>query len=74
MAYYKGSLFLPRLNNEIAINRNETYRKRLQNLNHLVLVMVSYLYSTETVLFVTYSHCYSCQEKNELVDPIGAQL
>jgi len=39
VAYYKGSLFLPRLNNEIAINRNETYRKRLQNLNHLVLVM-----------------------------------
>ncbi|KAG0588764.1 hypothetical protein KC19_2G267000 [Ceratodon purpureus] len=38
-AYYKGSLFLPKLNNEIAIYRNETYKKRLESLNHLVLIM-----------------------------------
>lgn len=38
-AYYKGSLFLPKLNNEIPLNRNETYKKRLESLNHLVLIM-----------------------------------
>lgn len=38
-AYLKGSLFLPKLNNEIASNRNETYKKRLESLNHLVLIM-----------------------------------
>lgn len=38
-AYHKGSLFLPKLNNEIASNRNETYKKRLESLNHLVLIM-----------------------------------
>lgn len=41
-AYYKGSLFLPKLNNEIATNRNETYKKRLESLNHLVLIMVGF--------------------------------
>ncbi len=44
-AYYKGSLFLPRLNNEIASNRNETYKKRLESLNHLVLIMVSLFFT-----------------------------
>jgi hypothetical protein len=38
--YYKGTSFLPRLNNEIAMSRNEIYKKRLSSLNHLTLIMV----------------------------------
>jgi hypothetical protein len=38
--YYKGTSFLPRLNNEIAKSRNEIYKKRLSSLNHLTLIMV----------------------------------
>uniref|UniRef100_A0A7I4F4V2 Palmitoyl-protein thioesterase 1 n=1 Tax=Physcomitrium patens TaxID=3218 RepID=A0A7I4F4V2_PHYPA len=38
-AYYKGSMFLPKLNNEIASTRNETYKKRFESINHLVLIM-----------------------------------
>ncbi|CAK9204150.1 unnamed protein product [Sphagnum troendelagicum] len=37
--YYKGTSFLPRLNNEIAMSRNEIYKKRLSSLNHLTLIM-----------------------------------
>ncbi len=44
-AYYKGCLFLPKLNNEIASNRNATYKDRLSSLNHLVLIMVCSLFS-----------------------------
>ena len=49
-AYYKGSLFLPRLNNEIASNRNATYKSRLQRLNHLVLVKVGLLLFLPTMV------------------------
>ncbi len=44
-AYYKGCLFLPKLNNEIASNWNATYKDRLSSLNHLVLIMVCSLFS-----------------------------
>lgn len=44
-AYYKGCLFLPKLNNEIASNQNATYKDRLSSLNHLVLIMVFSLFS-----------------------------
>lgn len=39
-AYEKGCRFLPRLNNEIASERNTTYKERFSSLENLVLIMV----------------------------------
>eukprot|EP00850_Spirogloea_muscicola_P020746 SM000225S07025 [mRNA] locus=s225:127495:130069:+ [translate_table: standard] len=37
-AYLRGCVFLPVINNERPLMRNETYRERFSSLNHLVLV------------------------------------
>lgn len=44
--YYKGCLFLPKLNNELPASRNSTYRDRMASLHRLVLIM----FKADTVL------------------------
>jgi palmitoyl-protein thioesterase len=64
-AYYKGCLFLPKLNNEIASNWNATYKDRLSSLNHLVLIMFEHdtvLIPRETAWFGYYG-----EEQNSVV-------
>jgi hypothetical protein len=53
--YYKGTSFLPRLNNEIAKSRNEIYKKRLSSLNHLTLIMVGGESGHHLVFIANYS-------------------
>ncbi|KAH7440716.1 hypothetical protein KP509_03G007400 [Ceratopteris richardii] len=57
-AYYKGSEFLPKLNNELEDSRNATYIERFTSLSQLVLIMFesdNVLIPRETAWFGYYS-------------------
>ncbi|CAM6105687.1 unnamed protein product [Calypogeia fissa] len=57
-AYYKGCLFLPRLNNELPESRNETYKQRFGSVNHLALIQFEkdeVLYPSNTAWFGFYA-------------------
>ncbi|KAL2611865.1 hypothetical protein R1flu_023557 [Riccia fluitans] len=52
--YYRGCLFLPKLNNELPESRNETYKQRLSSINYLALIKFeadAVLYPADTAWF-----------------------
>jgi len=64
--YLKGCRFLPKLNNEIPIARNTTYKERFSSLENLVLIMVSLNLSNVArcfnTLWVLIFHSIVCAE------------
>ncbi|KAL3701359.1 hypothetical protein R1sor_019381 [Riccia sorocarpa] len=56
--YYRGCLFLPKLNNELPECRNGTYKQRFSSLNYLALIKFEadrVLYPTDTAWFGFYA-------------------